>query len=130
MTGLYKHTKQILIIIAVIIFVAALQGFYIDMSANALMEKADMIIERIKKGDTHSAAVNIRQMQEMWDKSSKNWQSLYDHALVGKIFENMYLTLRFIEEGDKIMALSYATQLKYSVWDIWSLEKTSFENIL
>lgn len=130
MTGLYKHTKQILIIIAVIIFVAALQGFYIDMSANALMEKADMVIERIKKGDTHSAAVNIRQMQEMWDKSSKNWQSLYDHALVGKIFENMYLTLRFIEEGDKIMALSYATQLKYSVWDIWSLEKTSFENIL
>ena len=129
MIRLNKHTKQILIIIAVLICVCAVQSCYIDMSASVLMEKTDIIIDRIKKGDNDSALINIKQMQEMWDKSSKNWQSLYDHGLVGKIFENLYLTLRFAEEGNSTLALSYATQLKYAIWDICYLEKTAFENI-
>ena len=117
------------LLLAVIICMCVAETSYIDSSAEAMIQKADEATLYIRAENTAEANRALHELNIMWNDNVKAWQSLQNHANVGKIYENLFLTNRSLEKSDFALAYSYITLTKYYIWDIYTLDKTAVENI-
>lgn len=129
-----KKGISILFIAGITLAIIFTGGFivriYLQKTSNELITKLDIIYHYVDSGSWDEACLEVKQLNEVWEKKEKVWGMIINHHEIDNISVSLKASQVYISQSDQSDSLASLSSLRHYISHIPVMEKLSPKNIL